>query len=457
MALTTSGIGSGLDIDSLVSQLVAAEGQAPLLRLNKREASFQADLSAFGQLKSALSEFKTALAGMNDEAAFQPRSVSTSNLELFTATGDNTATPSTYNIEVLSLAQSEKVRSSSFSSNTEVIGTGTLDISLGTSSFQVDVDGTNNTLTGIRDAINVAFDNPGITASLVNVDGGPQLVLSSNTIGSANTITIVATDDDGADGFDLARLDSTNLTVTQAAADATFNLDGQLVTRGSNSFSDVMTGVTIDLKKAEIGTTETLTVALNEGGVESKVNSIVKAYNSLTDLMKDLSKYDAESNTAGILQGNSTIRGIQTQLRKIISEPQNGLTYGSLAEIGVKTDESGHLVVDSEQFNKVVAADFTSVSKLFVGDDALVSKLDSTLNTYLATDGILESKTKSLKIGIDGVADSRLDLNKRLAAIEKRYKTQFNAMDTLLGQLRSTGDFLTQQLENLPGVVRQTK
>jgi len=281
--------------------------------------------------------------------------------------------------------------------------------------------------------------------------------LNSNSIGAENTITIAATDDDGADGFDLTRLDSANLTVTQVAADATFNLDGQLVTRGSNRISDVISGVTIDLKKAEIGTTENLTVALNEAGVETKVNDIVKAYNSLTDVMKSLSSYDAATNTAALLQGDSTLRGVQSQLRKIISEPGEGLLYSTLAEIGVRTDETGHLNLDSTQFNKVLSADFTSISKLFVGDDALVSKLNTALDSYLNSDGVLDSKTKSLKAGIDDVADGRLELNKRLAAIEKRYKTQFNAMDTLLGQLQGTSTFLSQQLDNLPGVVRKTK
>ncbi len=455
MALSSSGIGSGLDINSLVSQLVRAEGQGPLLRLNKREAGFQADLSAFGQLKSGLSDFKTALAGLNSEAAFQPRSVSSSDTALFTASVDNTAVTGSYNIEVLTLAQSEKVRSNSFTSNTEVIGTGSLAVSLGSDTFNVTIAGTNNTLTGIRDAINAATDNPGLTASIVNVDGGPQLVLSSNKLGSSSSISIVATDDNTTDGFDLTRLDTVNLTVTQAATDATFNLDGQKVTRTSNSFSDVITGVTIDLKKAKLGTTETLTVSLDKGGVEAKVNNVVKAYNSLTDIMKSLSKYDAATKTAGLLQGDPILRGIQAQLRRVISDPQAGLTYGSLAEIGIKTDDTGHLKLDSTAFNKVLSADFTSVSQIFVGDNALVAKLNTTLDTYLSTGGVLESKTKSLKSGIDSVATGRLDLNKRLAAIEKRYKTQFNAMDTLLAQLKGTSSFLSQQLGNLPGVVRK--
>ena len=183
---------------------------------------------------------------------------------------------------------------------------------------------------------------------------------------------------------------------------------------------------------------------------------IIKAYNSLTDTMKNLSKFDSETKTAAILQGDSILRGVQSQLRKIISEPIPGLTYGSLAEVGIKTDETGNLKLDSTVFNEILSADFTSISNIFVGDNALVSNLNTVLDTYLASDGVLESKTQSLKNGIDDVADGRLALNKRLAAIEKRYKTQFNAMDTLLGQLQGTSSFLSQQLDNLPGVVRKT-
>jgi flagellar hook-associated protein 2 len=271
MALTSSGIGSGLDIDSLVTQLVRAEGASPSFRLNKREASYQADLSAVGQLKAALSEFQTSLESLSNIDKLKPRSANSSDTSLFTTTADETAVAGSYEIEVLTLAKSEKVRSNSFTdSDTEVIGTGTLDISLGAESFQISVDSNNNTLEGIRDAINDASDNPGITASIIHVDGGAQLVLDSNVIGVANAITVVATD-----GFDLARLDSANLIVAQAAQDATFNLDGQLVTKGSSSFSDVITGVTINLQKAEVDTIETLTVELDSGALEAKVTILM--------------------------------------------------------------------------------------------------------------------------------------------------------------------------------------
>ncbi|NOR71178.1 MAG: flagellar filament capping protein FliD [Methylomarinum sp.] len=458
MALTSSGIGSGLDIDSLVTQLVRAEGSAPSLRLNKREAGFQSDLSAIGQLKSVLSEFQSNLGGLSNVVGLQPRSASSSDRDLFTAKADNTASAGTYDVEVLTLAQSAKVRSNSFTdSDTEVIGTGTLDISLGTTTFQIAVDASNNTLAGIRDAINAASDNPGVTASIINVDGGPQLVLDSNDIGAANTITVAAVDDDGADGFDLTRLDSASLTDVQVAQDATFNLDNQLVTRGSNSFSDVIEGVTIDLKKEAVGTTETLTVALDKGAVTANVKSFALSYNKLADTLKKLSSFDPETKVAGPLQGDSALRGVQNNLRSILGDSIDGLAYGTLAEIGVTTDEAGHFQVDGSKLDAALAADFTSISQLFAGENALVSKLDEVLGRYLASDGVLESRTSSLKKGIKDVADDREQLGRRLESIEKRYRAQFNAMDTLLGQLQSTSGFLSQQLSNLPGVVRKTK
>lgn len=456
MALTSSGIGSGLDIDGLVTQLIQAEGAAPKLRLDRKEATLQADLSAFGQLKSALSDFKSALSGLNNESSFKPRSSVSSNEDLFTASASFIATEGSYTIEVLSLVQAEKVRSNSFVAE-ETIGTGTLDISLGTSTFQVAVDGTNNTLGGIKDAINEAADNPGVTASIINVDGGPQLVLASSKEGAANTITVAAVDDDAGDGFDLTRLDTANLTVVDPAQDASFNLDGQLVTRGSNSISDVLTGVTLNLNKAEIGTEETLTISLDAAGVKAKVESVVSAFNSLSDTMKGLAKYDPETQTAAVLQGDPLLRGVDNTLRRILSDQQEGLEYGSLAALGFKTDEFGHMNLDSSKFDEIMSQDFTAISQLFVGDEGLVSRLDEVLGGYLDSNGVLDNKTDSIKTGISNLADDRAQLSDRLLVIEDRMRRQFNAMDTLLGQLQGTGDFLTQQLDNLPGSVRKTK
>jgi len=457
MALTSSGIGSGLDIDSLVTQLVRAEGAAPSSRLNKREATYQANLSAIGQLKSVLSEFKTSLESLSDANELVPRTAKSSDSDLFTVSAGETAVAGTYDIEVLSLAQAAKVRSGNFTdADTEKVGTGTLDISLGADTFQLILDSNNNTLEGIRDAINAASDNPGITASIINVDAGSQLVLNSNKIGVANTITVAATDNDALDGLDLTRLDSVNLTDAQVAQDASFKLDGQLVTKGSNSFSDVISGVTINLKKESAGVIESLEVSLNKDLVALKVKGFVDSYNALTDELKGLSSYNPETKDAGPLQGDPVLRGVQSALRNVLGDTIDDLAYGNVVTLGIRTDESGHYKIDSEQLESIIDADFTVISKLFSGEGGLASKLDSVLDSYLSSTGSIETRTESIKNGIKDVEGDRKTLSLRIEAIEKRYRAKFSAMDLLLGQLQNTSTYLAQQLKGLPGVVRKT-
>ena len=227
MAITVSGLGSGIDIDGLVSQLVEAEGQPAAIRIARSEARFQSDLSAIGTLKSTLSSFQKAVQALQSPADFLSRTAASSDNTLFTVTAESTAAPGSYEIEVTQLAEAARMRSNDFTSESEVIGTGTLDISIGADTFSLTIDSSNQTLEGIRDAINSAENNPGITASLINVDSGTRLILSSDKIGAANTITVTATDDDALDSFDLTRLDSVNLTTIQAAQDAIVLVDQQ--------------------------------------------------------------------------------------------------------------------------------------------------------------------------------------------------------------------------------------
>jgi len=450
MAISVGGIGSGIDIDGLVTQLVAAEGQPVLLRLAQNEAGFQADLSAIGTLKSALSNFQETVAALQDPDVFLARSVTSSDNDLFTATADTSAVAGSYDIEVFQLAQAARLRSNDFTSDDEVIGTGTIDITLGSDSFQLTIDTDNQTLAGIRDAINAAEDNPGITASIVNVDSGTRLILSSDEVGAANTITVSAVDDDGGDGFDLARLDSVNLSSLKNAQDAIIYVDQQQVTRSSNSFSDVITGVTFSLADSAPGTTETLTVAQDKSATTGKINGFVAAYNELAETVKQLGAFDAESGVAGGLQGDATLRSIQSQLRNIITTSVAGIDFGTLAEIGITTDESGGLTVDSEKLDSVIDNDFTSISSLFASDNGLATSLDTFLEQYVSSSGVLNSRTEILQSRIDSLSDDRDRLDQRLLSIEARYRTQFNSLDLLVAQLQSVGNFLTQQLANLP-------
>lgn len=450
-AITSAGLGSGLDIEGLVSKLVAAEGQPASLRLNTKEAKLQTDLSALGSLKGALSAFQTSLQGLKDVSAFQARTAISSNTDLFTVSADSSAVAGSFSIKVEQLAQSAKMRSGDFTSDTAVPGAGTLAIGLGASSFDITV-ASDTTLAGIRDAINKASDNPGITATLIKVDSGSQLVLTSDKVGAANAISITATDTDALDGNDLTRLSTASLTSIQSAADAIIYIDGQKVTKTSNSLSDVISGVTISLKKADPLKTETLSIALDKESAKSKVNDFIKAYNSLAGTMSSLSSYNAQTKQAGQLFGDATLRGVQNQIRQVLANPVQGVTgVSTLAEIGIKTNKSGMLELDSTKLDSVIASNFEAVSQLFASGNGLATRFDNVLTNYLSFDGALSSRVDGVNKQIGDINDQRDKLNLRLTAIEARYRKQFTAMDALLGQLQATGSYLTQQLANLPG------
>ncbi|PHS30303.1 MAG: flagellar cap protein [Methylophaga sp.] len=457
MSITSSGIGSGIDIDSLITQLVAAEGQASSTRLDAKEADFQADLSAYGILKSALSTFQDSLEALDDLESFQGRTAKSSNTDLFEVSVDITAVAGNYDIEVTQIAEAAKMSSGNFTSGEEVVGTGTLDITLGSDTFQVTVDTDNNTLEGIRDAINASDDNPGVIASIINVDDGlggtiSRLILSSDKTGAANEISIVVTDDDldNTDTSGLSQLATTNLTTLNTAQDAIIFVDQQQVTRSSNTFADVITGIKFTLQEADVGNTETLTIALDKSGAKKNVESFIEAYNTLAETMTSLADYSSDDGATGTLVGDSLLRGLQNQIRQQMSSAVSGQQFGTLFEIGITTDAEGQLSLDATKFDAVMSADFTAVAQLFASENGLANSLSSIIGGYVASDGILSMRTESLDTRISSIDDARERLELRLEAIESRYIKQFTAMDVLVAQLQSIGDFLTTQLDNLP-------
>ncbi|HSG92116.1 MAG TPA: flagellar filament capping protein FliD [Methylotenera sp.] len=450
MAITAGGVGSGLDIEGLVRQLVAAEGQPAIQRLDRKEANLQGDLSAFGSLKSALNAFLDSVKALQNQNDFLKRRAVSSNTELFSATANQNAVSGQYDIQVQQLAQAAKVRSTDFTSADAVVGSGSLEIAIGgANNFTVNIAEGNNTLAGVRDAINAADDNSGITATIINVDGGSRLVLTSNKAGLGNDISIVA-NNTGVDG-DLTQLNTANLVSLQSAQSAIFLVDQQSVTRDSNSISDVIDGITFDLKKAEPGTTGTLTVSQDNASVKTKVNAFVEAYNALNQTMRQLASYDAETERAGPLLGDAALRGVQSQLRQTISGAVEGLGVSTLAELGITTNkDTGGLTLETAKLDAVLASDFSAVANIFASENGLSNKLANVLERYAGSDGILDNRTSGLRSRIDTIDSDRERLADRLSAVEARYRAQFTAMDILVAQLSTIGNFLGQQLANLP-------
>jgi flagellar hook-associated protein 2 len=402
MALSSPGIGSGLDVNGLVSQLMALE-QRPLSLINSKEAKLQAQLSAYGSLKGALSSFQGAVAALASPARFTAAKASVADGTLFSASAAAAAPAGSHSVEVQTLAQAQKLRSGTFASLDDAIGSGMLTIQFGTysggnftlnpdkSAQTISIPSDASSLAGVRDAINAA--NAGVSASIVNDGSGYRLVIASRDSGLANALKITVDDDDlndtNAAGLSLLAYDASgggtaNLTQTVAAQNATAVIDGITVSKSSNTITDAIEGVTLNLVKT--GTT-TLTVAKDTAGIQSAVESFVKAYNDLNKTLGDLSRYNATTKQASILSGDATVRAVQAQLRAVfntaLSAAGGGLT--TLSEIGVSFQRDGTLKLDSAKLNTALSDPTKDVSTLFAAvgkpTDSLVSFISVSSDT----------------------------------------------------------------------------
>ena len=454
-SIVSTGIGSGLDIAGIVQSLVAAEGQPVESRIAQQEARAQAKLSAFGSLKSALSDFRDKLDTMRTLEKFLSRQASSGNEDRFTVSAGTNAVPASYDLEVAQLAQAQKLTSGAFADADAVVGTGVLSIQFGAASMDLTIDGTNNTLAGIRDAINSATDNPGVSATIVNADSGSYLIVTGEATGAANSITISQSGGDG--GLSALEYDPgqglTSMTESIAAQDALIRIDGLSVMSASNTFTGAVQGVTINVLQTSGGTTDTLLVENDDQAAKDLVSDFVESYNALVNNFDDLTSYDAENEIAAPLVGDSTLRGIRDQIRRELSIGVQDLdaTFSTLSEVGVEVQLDGTLNLNSERLDTVIADDFVKFGQLFSTTDGFATRLYDLTDGYLSNEGIIESRTQGLTATIEGFSDDRQALNDRLSSLETRLLRQFNALDSLLAQLTSTSNFLTQQLSTLPG------
>ncbi|MGH8196068.1 MAG: flagellar filament capping protein FliD [Woeseiaceae bacterium] len=456
-SVISSGIGSGLDIAGIVQQLVAAEGQPVEARIARQEARTQAQLSAFGSLQSALAEFRDKLEIMQDLQSFLTRKAVSADEEIFTVSADSSAVPARYSVEVAQLAQAQKLTSGAFATADTVVGTGTLTIAVGAGSFEVEITAENNSLAGIRDAINNAGDNAGVAATIVNAEAGSYLILTAEDTGSDQAMTVTQAGGDG--GLSTLTYDPSNglnaLTEAAAARDAQIFIDGFEVLSSSNTISGAIDGITLDLLQASAGAAIDLHVDNDEDAVRQTITEFVDAWNHLTETIDSLTAYDPTSELAGPLLGDATVRGVQSKIRRELSAAVESvdLPFSMLSDIGIETEVDGKLSVDDAKLSAALSTDFQRLGQLFANPtDGFATRMFDVANGFLDTDGALETRTSGLNARIDSYGEQREKLNDRLVALEARLFRQFNALDALLGQLSATSNYLTQQLANLPTV-----
>ena len=367
------------------------------------------------------------------------------------------AVPGSYQIEVEQLAAAHKLQSApgAFASATVPVGVGTLHISTGGQNFDVVINSSNNTLAGIAAAINSSAAGAKVQATILTAAGEARLTIAARTVGAANALTITQTDGDGGLAGLVYPPSGGGLTQVQAALDARAVIDGLTVTSATNTLSGAIAGVDVTLKEVNAADETTqITIGYNRTAARQTIDQLVKSYNEVVDAIKSVSSYNPETKQGGPLFGDAGVRNLVSQLRRELTTNVSGLTgpFDMLADIGISADLNGKLSVDSADLDAAFSANFDAVGALFATNQVGVAvKLDALLAPYLDSDGVLDARTSGLKTSIADIAERREALSERLAALQKRYTREFNALDTLMSQLQGTSNFLNQQLSRLPG------
>lgn len=467
-SISSMGTGSGIDIRSLIDKLVAAEGEARVKKLDKDETTKLNKITGYSNLKNTLVDFKQSLYNLKNLDELTKRTASSADTSIYTAiVNSSNVKSSSYNIQVNTLAKAQKLSSIDFASSSTLVGTGTLEFTIDNTVYSLDINSQNQSLSGIKDKINETFKEAGISASLVTVDTGTRLILSAQKTGIENSFTVSVIQDGDSNNTNnagLSQLISSNLTVIQAASDASIKIDNLTVTSSENSIEDAIEGVTINLIKADPNIDHNLSLSLDKSSTQSKITQFVNNYNATLSMIRDLSGYESNGfeGQAGVLIGDATVRSIQESLRKEFNtaiSTNSAIGFKLLSQIGITTNaKTGELQIDDSKLSNSLDNNLDDVGNLFANEtDGLALRLDKVLNAYTQTGGVLYSRIIGMNESIIDIKKQRIDLEMRLQKLEQRLISQFTTMDSIVSGLNSMGDFLKRTIDGLvePNSIRK--
>jgi len=436
--VTSQGIGSGINISSLVTSLVSASIQPQQTLLQASQTTDQTTISALGSVQSALSSLQTAVDAITSGGALSQLTAQSSNSSVFSATAGTGAAAGSYQVQILTLAQANTVESSSFSSQNAAVGTGPYTFTTGSSSFTVTLDSSNDTLSGLASAINGATGNNGVSASIVNGTGGSYLLLSATQTGTANAVSVSAAS-------------PISFTSVQPAADATGTIDQLPFDSASNVVSSALSNVTLNLASASPSTTQTLTVSANTQSASSAVQSFVSAYNAALSLIASDTAYTPGSTsstpgTAGPLLGDLATESVSRQLQSIVggTAGSSGGAFSLLSQIGVTANSDGTLAINASTLSSALQQNPGAVQGLFSGSNGIGTQLDTLLNTIVGAGGTIDSETAGLQTNIDNINTQLAQLTAQSTQLTAQYNAEFNAMDNIVAAYKNTASLLTQ-------------
>lgn len=447
-SIASLGVGSGLDLNGLLDQLEAAERQK-LTPITNQAASYQAKISAFGTLESALAKFQDAAETLGEEDSFRSVATSQTGESVTFTTGTDVALGS-FDINVTQRARAYSIATQGVADKDADLGAGSVSIDLANGeSLEVTLSADKSSLKDLRDAIN--DQNKGVQASIVNDGSGTpyRLVMTSAKTGTEEAISGVSFS--GGLGSALSLDGASEVT----ARNAEFTINGIAMQSQSNKVEDAIQGVTLNL--VEEGESS-LDITRDTDAIKKAVNDFVSAFNNLKESIGSLTRFDSETGVSGELIGNSTVRRIESELRGVLSAGVDEGEYRVLADLGVSLQRDGTLKVDDDDLDEAISNNLEGVSRFFVGrdeNDGMIGKLDSALEDMLEDDGMIDRVTEGFQTSIDSLSKRYDRMEQSIAATVERYRTQFQKLDSMVAQMNATSSYLTQQFDMLNAQLKQ--
>jgi len=474
-SITSLGVGSGLDLNSIVTQLVALE-RRPLSQMQTQASTLNTKVSLYGKINSHFSTLQTASNKLNDSTFWQKSAVSSSDTAAVSVSGNTGAAVGNYAVVVQNLAGSQTVAANtSVSAATDLVGAGTMSLQLGswdngqttfspksgTSASAITVTAT-DTLETLRDKINAA--SAGVSASLVSDANGVRLSLRSDASGKENGFRLSAVDNDGqlGDSAGLSRFafdppaGTTGMLQRQAALNANLTVNNIGVESASNDVTGVIDGVTLTLRKESPTTTVNISAVRDREAIAAGIKTFAEAYSALAGYLNEQTKYNADAKTGGPLQGDSAATGLQSQLRSVLNLSSSASSmFARLSDMGLEAQRNGTLTVNQTKLDKALT-NLPELQKALTNSDTLTPANDGFARRYaklatqvLGVDGTVTTRTQGLQKLISKNGEDQTRLNDRVEAFQKRLVAQYTAMDANVAKLNALSSYVTQQIAQM--------
>lgn len=444
MPISSPGLGSGLDVNGIVRQLVELE-RRPIVQLQEQKTRYATQLSSVGLLQSYMANVQSAAGQLGKTDGWTKNVASSSEPTAVAVSAVAGATPASHSIEVLSLATAPSLSTAAGSiTNAADMGSGTLTLTRGATSVPISITiATGTSLSGVRDQINAA--KAGMTASIVMDAGSPRLVVTGTDTGAVNTIGIAVS---GASGQLATLAYPGSMGQDRPAADAVLKINGLQIASASNKLSGVVEGMTLTLSRATTAAVQ-VTIGNDVASMRKGVTDFVSAFNEIAKYLSTQTKYDDATKAAGPLQGDRSAVGLQNRLRNLVQQTSTASTrLDRLGDIGLDLQRDGTLKVDNTKLDAALT-DPAEMSRAFTTlQTGFGQRFKLLADSALGTDGMLTTRSNGLRDSISRNDKDQQRLQERVARVQERLTRQYAALDTSINRLNSLDSYVKQQITN---------